>query len=522
MGGESETISGTLYRHRGRRSGHFAEVLVIGIVIVTLFLSVIGIGMYRRSDLYTYRRCLQTAKQHYSGGDYKSAMEFYMQALELRPDSAEAEDGVFEAKLALAQDALSGYELLEENFSGEALDDCILYYKSLIRMRPEESGLYVQAAQAYLLQGEYVQAVEVLRRGYEKTGKEELAEREAYVREHVIARTMTKRRNGSPVRVYTYDRDGNVLAEAYYKAEDDEEPYREIIYIYDEDQKPIRLEGRDRNEDSDECYFTVYYYDESGRAMGNMTQYSERWTGGYLTYDQSGRVHLEEMGGGSGEAPGDPRLWEKEIERVHVYEDLADGGWVEVELWVDFSESTDSETESEILEDRILELWVSEYDAAGHLTECRAYGRILQEIVVPEDYALWGLAPEEILRLGAADWLERLEAPELEDVYSVTYCSRTEHWTYDESGREILYVRDFGMTRATEYDEEQRVAAVYTDYGMGGSLTEEYVYDEWGRHVRTKQTRFEQDGHTGYNYIYYDYMYDYVGEPLWNPAPRRS
>lgn len=516
--GRTEGLSG------GREPNRLAEILVTGIVICTVLLSAIAVVMYRQSDLYTYRCCLQTAEQAYANENYEEAMDYYTQTLALQPDSTEAADGYFDAALAFVRGELS-----EGKVFGEEGEDLIARYRSLIRKRPEESSLYVEMAQAYLMRKEYGEAIGILQKGYEKTQDAELAEKETYVREHIMVCTSQSTRTASPTIVCIYDQNGNVLREDYYDParQEGDKPYKGNIYSYDEEQKLLKevFWQQEKSDSGEEASLSSsekdYFYDSAGRETICLRHNSSLWFCTYTTYDEQGRVYQEVYSGGTGAIPEDIGAWEKGMNSmqvsIHVYEELEDGGYLEVE-----AETTDFYDDDLETVQGIKNIRVRRYDAAGNCTESRPHWRgYHQEIRLPEERALW-VPWEEAVNFSAADWLERLDAVQWEgdvDVASVSYRDGSEYWEYDQYGNEIVYREEsfFSITRTTEYDENQKILSVNTKNNVTGRVDSSvYLYDEWGQHIRT-DLKTTEHGKAGYNYIYYSYTYDYIGEPLWSP-----
>ena len=80
--------------------------------------------------------------------------------------------------------------------------------------------IYCDIADDYLEKGEYLSAVQALTDGVKKTGNEALAEREAYLREHIVV--VNKKEyydDGIAEYGYEYDESGNKIKTAEYNGD---------------------------------------------------------------------------------------------------------------------------------------------------------------------------------------------------------------------------------------------------------------------------------------------------------------
>lgn len=482
-------------KHGKRTQPLHVEWVVKGIVCAMVIMGAIAYGMYRQSDVYAYKQYLQRANEDYVRGQYQSSMDNYKEALALKPDSETAKEGYFDAGLALARENLS---------QG---DDSTTLYQWLIKTHPEESELYVEAAQLFLMREEYLQALAILQEGYRETKDVRLVEKEAYVKENIKVRSMKKMSFGTPTVTvfYTYDPNGNVLTEEYYKLgnNDQEELDERFTYTYNDDQQTVRTESHFTSYESTE---TEYWYDEAGRETVRLNRdlEDETWSCRYTTYDEQGRVCKIEYSHGQGDTLKDFRSGERRLEEIHVYEEQEDGGYLEMDQRYDSG--------------ALWMLWINRYDVSGNCTESDEYLQSAEKsLLLPEDVALWRISAEEAESLSAADWMERWKALDLEAEDCVTVCVNHTNWKYDVHGNMILEERE-GMSKTMEYDEEQRVVVETKHYSdrNGHSntfFTYTHEYNELGQRMKTSTKIVTQD--TGYRYTNYEYTYVYAGQALW-------
>lgn len=480
--------------------------IIFAAAVISLVFVCAAYGFYRQTDLYAYIQELKIAGQFYEDGRYLNAMEHYKEALGYRPDSVEAADGYFDARLALAR----------ENLSIGGTSDTL--YSWLIKKRPQESYLYLEEAQVYLIGGKYTKALELLHKGYEMTQDQTLLEKEAYVREHIVATYKKETQLQRPTIIYTYDHNGNLLTEDEYYASTSGECYSSNQYTYDENQRVIKkyysfsmYTGYTWEESSE------YFYDSNGREWARVTWHDTTnnamwlWSCRYLSYDAMGRLTRVEYSDGNDDNPQAFMTAERSLDEIHVYEEQADGGLLEVTTTLhplaEYSFYSD--------EPYVYSVQVTQYDTAGNCVEIDKYIKNRDEndeYLLNED-SVWKITAAQAQNLRARDWMNILETLDLEDNQCDTKCLK-KIWKYDSNGNEIFYEGN-SMTKLFEYDEEQHlISEIILDDSGKPALTYDHQYNELGLCTKTRITD-ERNGTTGYRYINYEYEYAYTGEPLW-------
>ena len=186
-------------------------------------------------------------------------------------------------------------------------------------METKSADMYMEEAQAYIENEDYLSAIEVLAKGAEETGDAALAEKEKDLREHVVVKNQKQKvyEEGRLSREVEYDEAGNEVKYISYR--EDGSIYRWYEYLYDEagyetkfvyyngdgsiyiwseyeyDKKGNQTKVISYNEDDSIYAWSEYEYDEKGNQIkstnyngdGSIYDWSE------YEYDEIGNITKE-------------------------------------------------------------------------------------------------------------------------------------------------------------------------------------------------------------------------------------
>ncbi len=417
---------------------------------------------YLHSDAYRFRELMKTADADYAGGGYRNAFDGYSAALELQPDSQEAQNGQYLALLGLAR---SGASL------GVGSSD--LPYRMLLNRYPEKEELFLETAQMYLEREEYPQAAGILRRGSREAGHAALEEIYQTFLKSLHLTTMQEYRDGRLVASHIYDAAGNETETIWYNNEEKIDSRRESFY-----DSAGKLTGEKE-----------YGAFASGRLPESCTEWE---------YDERGNLLQERI------YDRDGRLWTR---CSYLYD--ADGREISVE-----SVTYDSEDETR---GRVEFAWENEYDEAGNLIRYTQWEGDKDTEPVRVDTTVYDSRkrPVEEISDSQIEWRRSVSVYEdREDggsVHTETVYNREGEITdvietvYDAAGRETEEYAHF-----VTMDEDSYYAWLYDEAGNliweQSPYTESwYVFDESGQMIR--HTQYYTDGWK----LEYTYTYDEMG-----------
>lgn len=210
-----EGMDSSIGRGRSERRAVYVRAAVLILLVSALgFFCYRQYTDYRNSDVYRYRRCMKEAQEALRSGYYRNAYEQYQQALDYEPDSEEAYDGSYQALLGLARENASLIDLYRGSYSGTC-------YEMLLSGYDAAPEIYLEAAQAYLDNGDYMEALSVLKRGAQGAGYQELEPVYEDVAEHLKVAARVTYENEYPANrtEKSYDESGIVrLEETYVKS----------------------------------------------------------------------------------------------------------------------------------------------------------------------------------------------------------------------------------------------------------------------------------------------------------------
>ena len=488
--------------------------LVTPVIVVILAIVAVGTGgtLFVNSDRYQSRKNMKLAEEMYRSEEYEEAISYYEEALKLDNSIARAyageadihvQRGNYDQALETAEGGLAHVreedkKLLMQKFveiyekKAQALFADEEYGKTveLLREGEEKTGerslgfyaaeLFQEKSDAYLSDNACIQAIEILMLGIEYTGSNELAKREAYVRENTVIAGKS---------VTDYDSTGEV-AWHYYECEYDENG-NEIKYIpyvsygqavggymeYEYDEGGNRIREIDYDANGKVSLWAEYEYDENGNqikyiiydADGEILWNSE-WE-----YDESGNQIKIPIMDRSGKIPTGYRKIEYDEKGNAIKEiggDYADNG----------DENVDYKSESEYDENGNQIKYI-EYNSAGEVSRQEEYG-----------YDENGNRIKYIEYNSAGEVSKRKEYDKNGNAIKIV--------EYDNDGRMSIY-GDYEY----EYDANGKIIQRIT-YDFAGTRREyeEHSYDGNGKEIKRLSAQYDVDGEkTDYQENVYEY-----------------
>lgn len=251
--GETEKAQGKIEKSGGK--GKAVAVAAAAAVILAA-----GIVIFLNSDGHQCRKNLKLAEEAYGAEDYEEALFYYEEALYF--DDTIADAYLKPAEIYLAEKEYEkAEELLSEglNKTGDSsLQGCL-------------AAMYVGKSNQCLENGECLEAVEILAEGMEKYDLEELSERDAYLREHIVIVKAIQKVYQDDKHLYDkeseYDRAGNILKETVIYDPDYEYKVSDIDeYEYDAQGNMVKLTIYDDN-DAESMWWYEYEYDAQGNRL---------------------------------------------------------------------------------------------------------------------------------------------------------------------------------------------------------------------------------------------------------------
>lgn len=492
-----ESMDGSIEKARRRRRRRIClTVALVCLLLLTGTGACWGYRQYIQSDAYQYRQLVRAGDQDMEEELYRNAYEKYEQAMAYAQDSREITEKQYQALLELARQNASLSALYPGSVSGTP-------YEMLIDRFDVEPEIYMEAAQCYLDNENYMAMLDVLRRGCEEKEDERLLRICQDVEAHLWVRSRRDYEDGRLTGLVTFDEAGNEITRISYQKDgseslrtestyDGEGKCLEEIYYIDGERLPTEMEK--------------HSYDEKGNLLqtdfcdGNGKPYS-RWI---FDYDDAGREILQrtiEIDGETGEetehfssetqydADGNKtRYVEKNFEAI-TWESVAeydDRGRLLGETRF-YCGNYDSRLEYS---------WQTEKDG-GSLCVCLYYnadGDLVRRIETRYD------ADDRKIS-------ETTENPEEGGVYTYEY-------TYDENGNVTWEKKPEGEFWYA-YDENQKLLRMtcYSTSETGSSYENTYVYDAMGnimKYTRIYSDNEEQEKEEKE----YEYTYVYTGDSI--------
>ena len=357
----------------------------------------------------------------------------------------------------------------------------------------KEADVYQAKSNEALKAGDCMQGLQILEEGEEALGNGVLAEREAYVKEHILA--LPEKVAGSyddKILYYIceYDEAGHLIKKTAYDY-DGVASGRVITYLYDADGNRIQENSTDGSQVSYE-----YEFDSNG----NITKRIADWGGSTteeIEYNASGQIVKQII-----ISSDDGTTWEFD----YTY---AQEGYLSKE------EGTTYEGEDKL----IMQKYEAQYDEKGNVLNSKdvyydGYGEYDKYDEVRYSYEYEYTYEYDGNRCLQQTMTERYDDGEEENVYeSITY------YEYDNDGRVTSYIHDgdreyynYGATTVEVDDQTGNYQPLdgEMEYQYDGSRYNMYTYDQFGNKIYS--VAFGPMNLSGEEEAALSYIYRYVGE----------
>lgn len=521
-----EGMDSTIGQGRSERRAVYVRTAVLILLVSALgFFGYRQYTAYIESDAYLYRQCMKEAEREMAegSGHYLSAYMQYEEARSYESSSEEAKEGSYQALLSLARENASLIDFYPGSYSGTC-------YEMLLSGYDAAPEIYLEAAQAYLDNGDYMEALSVLERGFQDAGYQELeavyesvaehlkvvsrvtyengyaANRtekscdesgivrleETYVRSGEIAEKLLFDEAGNETdRIHyhkngdisnrmkkSYDQAGNCICEEYYH-DDDRFPESTTVYTYDGGRlTQTEMYGKDmilyRREN--------YTYDEKGNDTSYRVVEIDPETGeecetflSETEYDASGN-QLRYT-----EKRGDELVWEN----LYEYDDA-----------------------DRLIRDEIRSYDTGEYYHTEYVWQDTEDGGSLCESFdyVDMDGDLYSITKT---RYDAAGRKTQVAVSNLKEGTAYEYA-----YSYDENDN-VVWKKTPEQEIWYTYDERQNLTWMKTGYlSKNGGISERtYTYDELGNLTERLYT-YTEKGEQTQDKTEYVYTYVYTGKAL--------
>ena len=427
------------------------------------------------------------ADQKYAESQYEQALQQYEEILSWTADKSEAYIEELKARAATGIEN-SELALAKQLIADQQYDKAVKKYDRILDMNPGRAEAYIGKSNVYLLQGDIIAALDVLKGGEKKCEGTEVSERKDYIIANTIVATKLeyrqpegKERYRFPKQEWEYNEKGQLVKEISYNDTDGGWINYTITYTYN-DAGIITLE---RVENGDGAY-SEYIYDENGWLIEKQ---EHGWTIEKYTYDEHGWLIEEQnkRNGFTGKYTYDEHgwlieeqnVWGTDINRKNTYTYDADGVLLEVHSY--------SDVDGVMTED-------------GYVVADSAH-RVLKSSVGWE----YGYRYSEMNNASSSEYFESDDVLSVIGVYLTYKGNRIKEYEYNEKGRisKIVYSGEEGVVGTVDFEYyDSGVLAcykvndmvsgditvqTYTEAGAPVDSTGKYEYNDKGEIVRDEK-----------------------------------